>query len=174
MLNLFDILFIGILLFITYQDFKYRTISIWTIPVMFVLVLIINLNSVPAKLLFTNALINIVIFLCQLALVTVYFSVKHKKITNIVNRYLGAGDIYFILLMGIMFSPLLFLFFLVVGLIAVGIGFAFSQLVLENHQNTIPLAGGLAIMLVLLWTGKIILGIGQVYSIAAIERLIIG
>ncbi|HEY4784841.1 MAG TPA: hypothetical protein VIH57_02275 [Bacteroidales bacterium] len=173
MLHLLDYLLAGVFLFVAFQDFRFRAISIWTLPLIVILIVIINLQVTTARILFMNALVNILVFAIQLILVTIYFSLKHRKITNIVNRYLGLGDILFICVMGLMFSPLLFMIFLVTGLITVGLGYMLWRLMVTNTSSAIPLAGGLSLMLTLLWAGKILFHMGQVYSIPVIEHLIV-
>lgn len=173
MLHVIDFLLIGVFLFIAYQDFRFRAISIWTLPLMAILTVIINVHEITPAVLLTNTLVNILVFAIQLLAVTIYFSLKHKKITNIVNRYLGLGDILFVGVMAIMFSPVQFIIFLVFGLIIVGVGYAIIRLLVENISATIPLAGGFSVLLSLLWGVKLIFNVSQVYANPMIEHLIV-
>lgn len=173
MLHVIDFLLIGVFLFIAYQDFRFRAISIWTLPLMAILTIFINIHVITPTVLLTNTLVNLLVFAVQLGAVTLYFSIRHKKVMNIVNRYLGLGDIFFISVMAIMFSPVQFIVFLVFGLIVVGVSYAVMRLLMTNISSAIPLAGGLSVMLSLLWGAKLCFNIGQVYANPVIEHLII-
>jgi hypothetical protein len=170
---LVDIFLIIVLLFVAFQDFRFRAISIWTLPLIVIPVVFINVGAMSAKSLLINTMINVLFFFFQITLVTLYFSIKHKKFTNIINTYMGLGDILFIASVAFMFSPVLFITFLIIGLSIVGMLYGIAKLLLNYSKETIPLAGGLSLMLALLWTAKIIGNFKQVYSFAALENLII-
>jgi hypothetical protein len=98
-------------------------------------------------------LVNGLFFGLQLLVLTLYFSIKNKQLVNITNRQLGLGDILFFLPLSGFFSLFKLLPFLLITLVFSII----AVLLLPKHQQNIPLAGLLAIgMLIVLgleWFG---------------------
>jgi len=91
---------------------------------------------------------NIGFFLGQLALVTVYFSVKNKKLTNITANLLGLGDLLFILSIAFYLSIFNFLFFYIASLVVVLVFWLIWQRISSNKNNNIPLAGLQALLFI--------------------------
>jgi hypothetical protein len=91
--------------------------------------------------LWRTASINFVFLIIQLLLVSVYFSVKNNKWTPIYQSLLGAGDILFLMSIGVYFSVLNYLFFYIVSLIVVLLLWVPINLFVIKQKTTIPLAG---------------------------------
>lgn len=139
------VLIIPVLIFITYQDFKERAVSVWLFPVLGSLFLVKNLSEILYSQYILNVFINIGFCLIQYAILTLYFSFKNKTITNIADTLLGWGDIVFVLILCFAFPPLMFFIYYMLSLvIATLIGFYFK---LQN--KTVPLAGIQALVLTL-------------------------
>ncbi|QTE38804.1 hypothetical protein J3L18_06985 [Mucilaginibacter gossypii] len=90
------------------------------------------------------------LFVClQLAVLTVYFSLKNRRIVNITQQLLGWGDILFFLATAFYLSVLSFVFFYVASLIVVLFCWLLWQLVWAKGGAHIPLAGFQSVLLIL-------------------------
>jgi hypothetical protein len=98
-------------------------------------------------------LLNIGFIITQLILVSAYFSVKNKKLTNITIKYLGLGDILFLISISFYLSVLNFLLFYMVSLITILIGWLTWQAASSKKDIEIPLAGLQAIIFMLFLAG---------------------
>jgi len=109
------------LLFIIYEDFKYRAIH-WIWLVVFIGLIIGLLPIEPITVLVNLALIGF-----QLLGLTLYFSLKEKKFINIVNQFLGIGDILFFIPLCFLFTPENLIWFFVCSLIFTLLAFLAQQ-----------------------------------------------
>lgn len=98
-------------------------------------------------------LINIGFIVVQLILVSVYFSVKNRRFTNITLQYLGLGDILFLLSISFYLSVLNFLLFYIISLAIILTGWLAWQLIFKKKDKQIPLAGLQAIIFMLFLAG---------------------
>jgi hypothetical protein len=82
-----------------------------------------------------------------LGTLTLYFLLKHRRIVNITDQYLGMGDILFFLILALYLSVLNFLLFFVGSLLFAGI---YQALIIKyrNNNRHIPLAGLQALLLI--------------------------
>ena len=105
-----------IVLILMRQDWKQRTVSLY------LLVLLGFLNFTAASVLgspviaLKNMLFGFAFLAAQLFLVSIYFSIRRKKIKHIVNDEFGLGDILFLCALTPLFHPIQWMFFLVFGL----------------------------------------------------------
>lgn len=162
---------ITILSVIIYQDFRYREINIWTLILLLVSVLITNLKSVSCTDLLINTLFNLIVFVLEVIFLLGYFTIKNKKITRIFDRYIGMGDILFIIVLCVMFSPIVFSVFMFIGLFLTLIGYYFVQIFTTSEKN-IPLAGCLSITLNLAFILKWVFQIDQIYTFAYLNNIV--
>ncbi len=139
-----------LLLIVIYQDFKSRAIWWGLIPLLTIAVGVLGFQEL-GHYLWRFWLINGLFFCLQLLVLTVYFSLKNKKITNITNRHLGLGDILFFIPLSGLFS----LWNIIIFLLTILLVSIFAALLLPKHRQNIPLAGifaiGLIIVLGLEW-----------------------
>jgi hypothetical protein len=145
-----NFLLIAILLIVSYQDFKQRAISWWLIPLLGILFVVNGLLYVSINKLFIYFLLNTSFLLFQIIILSVYFSVKNKKLVNIINTYIGVGDILFLFVLCAFFAPYYFILFHVLGLFLVLLVYITLILFKKDTSKLIPLAGSLALVLVLL------------------------
>jgi len=143
-----DILIILCLAVIVLQDIKYREISWVLIPL--ILAGFIYKAMEYKNILMTDVLLNISFIAIQLLLLTIYISIKNKKPVNIVNTYLGIGDILFFLVICVAFSPINFIAFYILSLV-----FTLAAIIIYNRfsgkqTKEIPLAGSMATVLIFL------------------------
>jgi hypothetical protein len=138
-----QLLLLGI---VVYQDFKLRLISWVLIPLLFVLQSFISYKALPLETSLFYFIINVGFIGLQLICLTLYFSIKNKRFTNIVNSYLGIGDILFFFILCMSFSPVNFILFYLGSILMTLIGFIFYSLIHGNKE--IPLAGAMALCLI--------------------------
>ncbi len=156
-MHLFPTIFLTLLLLLViYQDFRYRGVSWFLFPVIAIISIIVSLQNNLPLILVKYSLINSGIILFQIAGLTLYFSLRLKKWTNITKTYLGWGDILFFFCITPLFSPVNFIAFMVIATILTLLISLSLQVLSKNRSLTIPLAGALSIVLVpfllqLLW-----------------------
>ena len=98
------IIFLTILLFNSYQDFKSRSIFWINIPVLVVVFLGVNyLYDIYVPNL-TEIFIGISIIFFQVILVSLFYYLKYHEV-NILDKMIGIADVVFLLLLAFIFSP---------------------------------------------------------------------
>ena len=90
-----------------------------------------------------QSLVNMLIILMLWAGVSLWFLIKNKRYTPVMDRYLGRGDVIFWILAGLYFSPVVFIFFQIVTMMLGVILFSILQQFKSKKEKkgTIPLAG---------------------------------
>jgi len=134
---------------IIYQDLSARAISWWTIPLLLGSIIYIRLVEQSWSLVLFESGINLSFLIVQLILISIYFSIKQGQLTNIADTYLGWGDILFLIPIAFLFPTFSFVLFYVSSIIIVLLGFLIYKKIVNQNMETIPLAGGQAIYLVL-------------------------
>ncbi len=143
------------LLLISYQDFKDRAVWWWLFPL--VMIMGVGKGWSPDDY-FISIGFNLGFLLIQWLGLSLYFSVKHREWTNIIDRQLGLGDVLLLLGLATVFSPINFLLFYIVSIVfSLIIAIAFGW---HKQGKTIPLAGLQAIC----WI--IVLGIEWAFNIS--------
>ncbi len=150
-MKFFGLLIYIFFLFVIYQDFKYRAISWFLFPLAIFIFVFIGLNTINFDELLFYFLINISFILLQIITLTIYFSLKTWKLTNIFKRLFGIGDLLFLITISILFSPVNFILSLLIGLFFVLIIFLIINKIVKNKRKIIPLAGALSIYYFLLF-----------------------
>ncbi|MFK7786541.1 MAG: hypothetical protein AB8B56_15580 [Crocinitomicaceae bacterium] len=130
--------FIAILVLCFYQDVRYRGIHWFVFPLVLAGALALNWNELNLIALAYN--IGFVAFL--LLGLTLYLSLKERKLVNITNGYFALGDILFLLALTPLFSIQWFVIFFTFGTIATLIFHLIASMI--KPQKTIPYAGYMA------------------------------
>ena len=143
--SLYTLLFIAFIAIII-EDFKYRAIRWFWIPVLVFLCLGIAITENSWSEILVLFRTNVVFILIQLLGVSLYYSLKVKRLVNITDNYLGWGDILFFLPLCLLFSPINFIVFFIGGLMMILLGYILWKQFFLPELETIPLAGGLAIV----------------------------
>jgi hypothetical protein len=94
-------------------------------------------------------LTNLILMGLQYLGVSIYFSIKEKKVVNITNHYLGIGDVLFFIAITPLFAPLHYCFFLI-GSLLLTLLITGGLYLINKPLQTIPLAGFLSLYLVIL------------------------
>lgn len=136
-------------LFISVQDFKFRAVYWWLFPLLFFALGLLTYDRTGANQVTTNLFANFGFVFLQLLLLSIYFSVKERRLVNIFAHHFGVGDLLFLLSVTVYFSLFNYILFYVTSLIMV-IAFTLilNQLVKKTNPK-IPLAGEQALLLVL-------------------------
>ena len=100
---------------------------------------------IGAEELFFNLGINTMLLAFQFLLLTVYFSLRTRHLTNIINKFIGIGDLFFFVFLSMAFSPFNFILFFILSLLLILIVYA---IVMKGKlkQYKIPLLGNMSII----------------------------
>src|ERR1035437_4299343 len=132
---------------IVYQDFRYRAVSVYWLCGALALAIIYSFWLNGWVTTFINGGINVALIGVQIAGVFLYFSLKLKKFTNIINQQLGSGDLLFYGVVAFSFSPVNFILFSLVTYIIILV--VFLVLKTFGYRKNIPLAGCLAFFMLI-------------------------
>lgn len=144
------------LLFLFYQDWKYRAVYWLTFPVIFVLFISFSYSKTGINELAWHSGLNLAFLLLQIIILTLYFSLKQRKLIILTRSHLGLGDILFLSCTAFYLSPLNYLIFYISSLCFVLLFTAATRLRKNNTSWKIPLAGIQALFLAVIcladWT----------------------
>ena len=143
-----EIVLVALLSTIVFQDLKHRAISWILIPLLLCFQTLLALSALTIEKTIFFFLINLGFIVMQLICITAYFSFKNRKFINIVNNYLGIGDILFFLVLCLGFSPFNFILFYLCSLIITLLAFLLYQILSRSQDKEIPLAGAMALGLI--------------------------
>lgn len=136
------------LFFLAYQDFKQRAISWWVLPLILLFYFFCYQSYGSEEII--DFFYNFSFLCINLLLVTIYFSLKSRKLISIIDSYLGLGDILFLILCTIMFSLVNFILFLLVSYLITLLVWGIYFLKNSKASKEIPLAGVLSVLLIFL------------------------
>lgn len=153
MQKLLSLILIIILIPIIIEDFRSRKISlIWLFGILINSIILQMFTKVSFSDLIFHTSINLCIVAVNYGILTVYFSIKNKKLINLSNYYLGLGDVIFLISVSFLFSPLNFVCFIIFSLFFTLLYTLFARLVSLNKFKTVPLAGLQSLFLILVLT----------------------
>ena len=142
-----------------YQDMRYRAVYWVLFPVLLLLYLALTFQHFGFDAFLVSSSSNIIFLLSQFFMLTLYFSLKQRRWVNITAKYLGWGDILFLLTLGFYLSPLNYLMFYVLSLIVVLLVTLLLAKVTGRVSLQIPLAGLQSVMFAFLfvadWSSKV-------------------
>ena len=135
-------LLVAVLGWMTWEDTRYRAISLWTFPVLFATLLLSKAYFTSWAETFWALKINLAMVVFQCAAVWLYLIAKHRTLVNPLQGFIGLGDVLFWLALLPAFSPINFLLFYVVSLSAALLAHVcFRQRALYGDPQRVPLAG---------------------------------
>lgn len=147
---LIDIVLLVLLAIVVYQDLKQREISWLLIPFLLGCFLARGFLLIPSNEIISNTLLNISFIVLQLLVLTAYVSIKNKKISNVINSFLGLGDVLFFVVICLAFSSVNFILFYVMSLLFTLVGFIAYNMLVKKATKEIPLAGAMAMVMITL------------------------
>lgn len=142
--NISKLLVLGI---IVYQDFKERAVSWFLYPILLGIFIFSGIGQKNMLIVLENFFLNLGFIAFQLLTLFIYFSIKNKRLTNIVNTHLGIGDILFMVAIAAGFSLINYIIFQVISFVIVVFGFGILKMANKNADPEIPLAGAMALFL---------------------------
>lgn len=137
-------LIVIILVMIFVEDMRSRAVHWYWFPLLVVALLFLKsqeTNNSWKEIIVNSPLLNAAFLTAQLILLTLYFSIKEKKLVNITKGLLGWGDILFLLCIAAYASPINFIIYHVLSLVIVLLLWAVYSLLSKKQHQHIPLAG---------------------------------
>jgi len=136
-------LMIGTLGAIIYEDFRFRAIHWYWLVILCIFAYLYS--NTPTS----DVLANFSFLFLQIVGLTAYFSIKNKRLVNIIDTQIGLGDLLFFIPLCLLFKPTLLLAFFVISLTVSLFGFLIIQKFWLKKLETIPLAGCMSIFLII-------------------------
>lgn len=113
---------------IAYQDLKTRLISLWLILVFGAVTIALYLNNHSVRELAENMLFCLLYFLFSYLVLQLFYVVKTKKCTRLLDTKIGLGDVVLYFVVGSCFSPAdMVLFFTITFITALAFHFIFLR-----------------------------------------------
>lgn len=168
-----DVFLVILFSIIIYQDFRYRGISWYLIPLIFVALIIKGLQVIDWKEQLNYFFMNAGIVLLQIGGASLYFSIRNKQFINIINQQLGLGDVLILLVLCLSFSPPNFVLFLTIALLTTLLITVSRIVAIGSKYIHIPLAGYLASYFNILLIIQMILKEFSLYNNHYIENWIL-
>ena len=131
---------------VTYQDFRHRSVNIWIFIGLFISAIIYRTAFVGIWYFLKTSCLNVLVIAIQLAFLGLYFSLKTKTRVNILDKYIGLGDIVFFVIAACFFPVIKFTYFLVISETAALASYSVLRFFFKQEE-TIPLAGAQAVCL---------------------------
>ena len=132
-----------------YQDYKFRAISWFLFPLLAILLIIRGVLIINFLNYIKIISINILFLLIQFSLVYIYFRIKSIKFMELFKKVIGPGDILFITIASFAFSFVNFIIYQVLTLFIILSIFLLLKLLSVQFKKFIPLAGAMAISLIM-------------------------
>lgn len=143
------IILIGLLSIVSYQDFKSRAISWFLIPLLLITFIFYGISIIDIPEYITFFSLNVFMLLNILIGTTIVISIKEKKLTNIIDTYLGLGDILFFFILTTLFSPINYFIFLIGSILLFSIIFSINLFISKKKKAFFPLAGAMSVLLII-------------------------
>lgn len=140
---------------ISWQDFRSRQIAWWLLPILAITLFLSSCTTNTIGEIGTRFSINIVFLCAQFLLVWIWFSVKEKKPSRLIDTQIGLGDVLFMICIALAFSPANFIVFYTIGMIVTLLVAIAVRSFNSALRREIPLAGALAIPLMALFAWRI-------------------
>lgn len=155
------------------QDLKTHSISWWRIPSLTTGIMIIGSLHLPLQQYLYYILINLLILAIIVLCLFLYQWIKSGKISNIINKSLGLGDLFLFIAFCLAFSPVNFVGFLLIGFIlSLSIHLVLNALI--NLKDTrVPLAAYLSVSFLLVSLAQFPLDMINLYDDMHFLHLII-
>lgn len=145
---MYIILFL-ILFALAIQDFRQREISGLLIFILFIVSFSLNSYHFSIQSSLQNILFNGIFILVEFIGLTLYFSIRHGKLINPIDTFIGMGDLLFLIAVSALFSFQQYLLFFSISLFTALLLYFIPYIKLVWKEKKIPLAGVLAIFTIL-------------------------
>ena len=133
---------LGLLGFTTYEDIKFRAVSWWVFPAIFILLVAAGLQQISMHEIIWHLKVNALFITIQVLAVWLYLIIRQKALLNPFDEFLGWGDLLFWLALLPAFAPLKFVSFYVLSLVfAMLLHLMLQRTSFYTDTRKIPLAG---------------------------------
>lgn len=150
---LLDCLSIGLLLLLFIQDWKNRSVQLILFPLLLLVLVCRGAYTQSITSILTYWTYNVSFLLFHLLLVTIYFSLKKRKLVWLLSGMVGWGDVLFWLVVCTCFSFIHFILYFISSLLVSLVSqIVFICTIKEEHRKMVPLAGIQAAFLAFLLT----------------------
>jgi hypothetical protein len=141
-------LLVGLLLSIVHADFKTRTISVWQLLAAAVGFVVWGMSKYQLGVLVEHAALNFLFLAVQFALLWGWLALKERRLGGFFDKYIGIGDLLFLLLFIVLMPLQQFVWFYTASIFGVLLFALLARSVKPGSFQTVPLAGGLAVCLI--------------------------
>lgn len=143
------VLFVCILFFLTvisWQDFRTRSVSVFSLIILAITCFVKAVQKDDIRTAVSNFLFVLSFEVFFIALLQLYFFIKNKKFSNIIDHKIGKGDLAFLISVSFVLSPMSFIALILISAILSIILTLALQVVLKSEKSLItnypvPLAG---------------------------------
>lgn len=144
-----DITIVLLLLFTGWQDFSSRAISPWPLLTVFMLLVFRGAEIMGLKATFIISGTNLLLLATELLFIFLYIKLKKGKHETVMDKYLGWGDVVFLVAIIPAFFPFSFMIFLISSLFLIIFFYFIFSVAKIKHNHLIPLAGILSVFFAL-------------------------
>ncbi|TKC04529.1 hypothetical protein FA048_19510 [Pedobacter polaris] len=137
----------AILVFIAWQDFKFRAVYWWLFVTLLIALTGLKITHSNWQTLVYDLKCNVMFLGVQLLFLTLYFSIKEKKMVNIFHSYFGLGDLFFLLSITTYFSFFNYVVYYLISLFVIILMSIAVHILVKSASAKIPLAGEQALLL---------------------------
>ena len=160
------------LLSIAWSDFKSRAVWCAWFGILLIGILIHKASYFSGVDMLTHLTLNVLILCSYWVGLKIYFYVKFKKNERITDKYLGLGDMVFIIICSVVFTPDFLVSFIIFGAVFGVFFYAIAKLVNPAKTTSIPLAGILSIMLAVLYISFECLAHATIYDWSPLQWIV--
>lgn len=129
---------------IIYSDCRWRVISLWQLLAMAAASTAFGLVQYRPELLLIHTAVNVLFLLAQFFLLWIWFSIRHRRPIILTDRYIGLGDLLYLLVLTPALSPYRFIWFYSIGNCLILLAVLLIKTLRPGALKTIPLAAALA------------------------------
>ncbi|RYD54588.1 MAG: hypothetical protein EOP56_18865 [Sphingobacteriales bacterium] len=156
------ILILASCLLITYQDFKARLIHLACFLILGTGIILFILPSF--LFLYPLYILNLVFCLLLISILKLYIRIRRGRNENLINKYLGSGDVLMLAMLCFFFTPSTYILFVLVSCMTGIIYFLLARSAVAK-QVQIPLAGIMTSLLILILGHSLLFS----YDVSTIE-----
>lgn len=141
---------VGILATVMYSDFRSREVSLWQLAA-----LVAGCTGMAwsrsghFSVLLNDTAFNLLFLASQFCLTWLWFALKHRRVKNVLDQYIGAGDWLFLAAVTPALTPFRFVWYYATGVFLTLVIALAVRIFYTGSFQTIPLAGALAAWLAL-------------------------
>ncbi|MCU0436190.1 MAG: hypothetical protein MUC87_22225 [Bacteroidia bacterium] len=159
MLHLAAISSVAVLAGIAIQDIRHRAFVWWLLPILLAGLLLMSLRMNSFEVVGMNFLFNLGFVVLQLCLLWIWFSLRERRWIKLIDTHIGLGDVLLLVCLGVAFSPVNFILFVVGGLLFSLLVVMIYRVLRREAFALIPLAALLALPMTLCCAASVCFGI---------------